>query len=129
MDLADQLVGNFRHVRENIMRLGHEVKGAECQRLECDRSPRRAVRTDHDHRHPPVPHDLFQRINPVQAGHFQIECHHLWRQIHNFFQCEMAVHRRAHHLDRVILFEDLGNQLAHQRRVVHHQHPHRLSHA
>src|ERR1019366_7152196 len=40
----------------------------------------------------------------------------------------MAVDRRTHHLDGGILFEDLRNQLAHQGRVIHHQHPHRLSH-
>src|ERR1700676_1752877 len=41
----------------------------------------------------------------------------------------MAVHRRAHNLDRVIAFENVGNQLAHQSRIIHHQDPHWLSHA
>src|ERR1700732_3959069 len=41
----------------------------------------------------------------------------------------MAVHRRAHNLDRVIAFENVGNQLANQSRIIHHQDPHRLSHA
>src|SRR5260370_31279933 len=41
----------------------------------------------------------------------------------------MAAHRRAYNLDRVIAFENVGNQLAHQSRIIHHQDPHWLSHA
>src|SRR5208337_3809383 len=82
-----------------------------------------------DDRQPPAAHDFFQRINPVQSGHFEVERHHIGRQVPDFLQRKIAVDRRTHDLDRVILFEDIGNQLAHQSRVIHHQNPHWLSHA
>src|SRR5260370_33167792 len=87
------------------------------------------MRADHDDRQPPASHDFFQSIDPVQSGHFQVERHYLRRQFFDFLQSKMTVHRRTYNLDRVIPFEDIGNQLAHQSRVIHHQNPHRLSHA
>src|SRR4029077_12158089 len=83
----------------------------------------------HDYRQPPAPHDFFQGVDSVQSGHFQIERHHLRRQVVDFLQRKIAVHRRAHNLDRVIPFENVGNQLAHQSRIIHHQDSHWLSHA
>src|ERR1700674_164221 len=128
-DLPDQLGGNFWHARGNILRLGQKIKRAQRQRLEGDRRPSGAMRTDHDYRQPPASHDFFQSIDPVPSGHFQVERYHLRRQVLDFLQRKMAVHRRAHNLDRVIPFENVGNQLAHQSRIIHHQDPHWFSHA
>src|SRR5208337_2054943 len=128
MNFLNQLVGDFGHARRHILRLGHEIECPQRQRLERDRRPGGRMRTDDDDRQLPMPHDLFQSIDAVQSGHFQVERYHLRLQVLDFLQPKIAVHRRAHHLDRVIPFEDFGNQLAHQRRVIHYQDPH-LVHA
>ncbi len=108
---SDQLVGHFRHARENIFRLGHEIKSAQRERFERDRQLRPCCGADHDHRQPTAAHDLFQRIDAVQSRHFQIECHHLRLKFLYFLEGEITVHGGAHHLDRMIAFENLGISL------------------
>src|ERR1700686_4689469 len=73
-------------------------------------------------------HDFLQRIQAAHPGHLQIESDHLRFQFGNFLEAEVSVHGGADHLDRRVGLQNLRNQLAHQRGIVHHQHTHGVRH-
>src|SRR5215469_2167407 len=81
---------------------------------------------DHDHRNPVALHDLFQHVQPAHARHFQIERDHLRAEVLDLLQPKVPINGCAHHLNRVIGGEDLGNDFSHERRVVDHEHPNRF---
>src|SRR5207302_708001 len=77
-----------------------------------------AMRAEHDDRDRLAAHDFFQRVDAVNAGHFQIKRDHVGLQLLDLLKAEGAIHRAAHNLDRFIGSQHLRDQLAHERRVV-----------
>src|SRR6266498_1561216 len=80
------------------------------------------MRTHHNHRNAVAAHNFLQHLKPAHSRHFQIERNHLRPEFVELFQTEIPIDRGAHHLDRIVSFENLRDELTHQRRVVHHQH-------
>ena len=77
LDLGNQFLCDLRHARKDVLRLGHEIKSAQSQRLECDRRALGAMRTDHNYWQVMPPNNFLQGVNPAHARHFEIQCHHL----------------------------------------------------
>src|SRR5580700_6267527 len=67
-------------------------------------------------------HNLFQGVDAVHARHFQIERDHVGFEFFDLLQAEGSVHRRAHDFNRRIGFEDLRDELAHERGIIHDEH-------
>jgi len=68
----------------------------------------------------PLPHDCLQSVDAVHAWHFEVKRDYTGRQVLDLFQRKMPVYGSSNDLDGFVLFENSGNQLPHQRRVVHH---------
>src|SRR5271170_6466760 len=66
--------------------------------------------------------DLAQHLHAVHARHFQIESDNVRTKLLNLAQSDQAVHSCAHDLDGGIAEQCLGDQLAHQRRIIDHEH-------
>src|SRR2546421_10163525 len=84
------------------------------------------MRADDDNGNAVAAHDLFQHLQAAHAGHFQIKSDHLRLEVFDFFQSEVAIHGCTHDVDGIVGFENLGNELAHQGRVIDHQYADRL---
>ena len=61
----------------SIARLGHEIDGADFQRLERHLGAALGQRRDHDHRHRPQRHDLAQERQAVHVRHLDVERDHV----------------------------------------------------
>ena len=55
-------------------RLGHEVDGAESQRIEGDVGTQLRQRGAHDHRDRPQAHQIGEERETVHARHLDIQC-------------------------------------------------------
>src|ERR1035441_4270026 len=126
LHLGNQFPGGFRHVGGGVFGLGYEVECTQPQRLHGDRGAFGAVGTEHDYRQRLPPHDFLQRFDSVHARHFQIQRDHAGLQLFDLFQAEGAIHRRSDDFDGFVGGQHLRNQLAHQRRIVDHEHAYRI---
>ena len=81
----------------------------------------RGQRTHDDHRHGTVFHNELEEADAVHARHLNIERDHLGRQRQDFVARHIRVHRRANHFDVGKRGEAVGDDLASQRRIIHHQ--------
>ena len=73
--------------------------------------------------------DLPQHFDAVHARHVDIERDHVRVQLVDFLQPDGAIHGGADDFDGRIALQHLRDQLAHQRRIVDHQHADFLAHA
>jgi hypothetical protein len=105
-------------------RLGDEVDRAQLQRAERSGAAALGERRHHDDGRRPLPHDGLETGEPVLARHLDVERDDVGREQRELRPGDQAVARDAHHLDPGIAAEDLREELAHQRRVVHHEHAH-----
>src|SRR5579859_3931598 len=79
------------------------------------------MRADHDHRNAVAAHDLLQHVEAAHARHFEIKGDDLRLEFLNLLQTEVAVHGGADHVNRVVGFDNLRNQLAHERGIIDDQ--------
>src|ERR1700682_4667795 len=113
-------------MRGYILRLGDKVEFTQTQSFQRDRSPFRAVRTDHNHRHRMAAHNFLQRIDAVHAGHLKVERHHVGLQFIDLLKTKSPVHGGADDLNRFIGGQHLRDEFSHQRGIVDHEHAHRV---
>src|ERR1700677_2017636 len=113
----------------SVVRLGDKVDRAESQRLEGGVSARLGMGAEQDHRQRCAAHDEAQRLHAIHARHFQIERNHVGPEFLDLLQSESAIHRGADDFDGRIAREDRGDELAHQRGVVHDEDADGVAHA
>src|SRR5215471_17335308 len=87
------------------------------------------MRAHQNHRERSAPHDHAQRLHSVHAWHFQVEGNHIRAQLFDLLQREGPVHGGSDHFDLRIAHQDTGDQLPHQRGIVHHQDSDAVLHA
>ena len=102
--------------------LGHEIDRAQLQRLQGDRRARFGQRRHHHHRHRPQPHQIAEEGQAVHARHFHVQGQHVGIELFDLFPRRVGIGRRTHHFDAGVLAENLGENLADQRGIVHDQH-------
>ena len=119
-DLAGQLLQAVGHADAG---LGHKVDGTQLQGAHGDFGTAFGQGGDHHHRHGTQAHEPPEEINAVHAGHFHIQRDDVGVQIADHFACDQRVIGRADALHVMLAIDDLGQKTAHQRRVVHHDHP------
>lgn len=118
-DLLDQFVGILAQTgRDRAIGLAHEIHRAQFERVQRHLGPALCERGDHHHRHGPQPHQIAQEGQPVHARHLDIEREHIGIEFLDAFARHIGVLSRTHHLDPRGRPQDLGQQLAHQGRVV-----------
>src|SRR5690242_6151902 len=86
------------------------------------------MRAHHDHRNAVPAHDLLQHVETTHSRHLQVEGDDLRPQIFDLLQTKVPIHSGPNHLDGIVGFQNLWNQLAHQCRVVNYQHPYCRGH-
>ena len=106
-------------VRSNLM-----AKARAASRRVC-----KALLRSNQKELPPTPHDLFERIDAVQAGHFEVERDDLGLEVLDLLETEVSVHGRSDHFDGIVALENFRDQLPHQRGVIDHQHAQTFAHA
>src|SRR5262245_32379515 len=82
---------------------------------------------DHGKRRPA--HDQAQRFHSVHPRHFKIERDHIRTQLFYLLQSKRTIHGGADDLDLRVARQDVGDQLPHQRGIVHHQYSDTFLHA
>src|SRR5579871_1913664 len=87
------------------------------------------MRAHDDHGDFVLARDLAEHFETVHARHFEIERDDTGAQLFDFFQPDFAVHRGAYNFDGRVVRKRLRNQLAHQRRVIDHEHSDFFAHA
>ena len=113
-DLAD---------RCRAARLGDDVDRAGAQRLDRRRRPALRQRADDDHRHRPVLHQLAQEAQAVHARHLDVERDHVRLEPQDQVARDERIGGAADHFDVRLALQRVGEQLAHDRRVVDDQRP------
>ena len=63
-----------------------------------------------------------QERQPVHAWHFDVQRQHIGFQVQDFVPGDVGVAGAAHDLDCGVIVQRPGDGLAHDCRVVHHQH-------
>jgi hypothetical protein len=76
----------------------------------------------HHHRRRPQAHQPRQEVESVHAWHLDVERYHVGVEVADHLACGECVVRGADALHVGLAIDDLGQQAAHQRRVVHHEH-------
>src|ERR1700747_3786019 len=76
---------------------------------------------DHYYRKRSTAHDHAQRFHAVHARHFQVQRNHVGTQLFNFPEGERAIHGGAHDFDGRVALQNVGNELAHERGIIHHR--------
>ncbi len=76
---------------------------------------------DHHDRHLQLAHDLAQGLDAIHARHLKIQSDGIRLEFFDFLERESAIHRGAHNVNGIVTLEQLRNEFAHERRVIHHQ--------
>ena len=122
-DLGDQQVGTGAHLGELVpLGLGHEVDGAQLERLERDVGPFLGEGADHDHGRLVRGQQQRQGLEPRDLGHLDVERDHIGLEPDGLQDRLPAVARHAHHLDLGCRAQQVAEQPPHQRRVIDHEH-------
>src|SRR5215470_1693512 len=79
------------------------------------------MRADQDHRQRNAPHDHTKRFHAVHSRHLEVEGYHVRAQLFDLLEREGPVHGGSDHLDLRVARQNVGDQLPHQRGIVHHQ--------
>src|ERR1700730_11570582 len=87
------------------------------------------MRAEHDHWQGRASHNQPQRFHAVHARHFQVQRNDVGMKLLDFLQREGTVHRRAHHFDGRIAFENCGDELPHQCGIINDEDADPLAHA
>ena len=66
-------------------------------------------------------HQVLEKLQPIHSWHFDVQRQHVGLELLDLVARDVGVCRRANDLDLAVSREDFGEQLAHQRRVVHHE--------
>src|ERR1700747_112586 len=84
---------------------------------------------DHYYRKRSTAHDHAQRFHAVHARHFQVQRNHVGTQLFNLLERERAIHGGAHDFDGRVALQDVGDELAHERGIIHHENSNAFTHA
>jgi hypothetical protein len=123
LDLGDQLGRDFvQLVGGQGGRLVHQVHGAALQRLDAEVAVL-VGGADHDHARRVGPAQRLQHAHAVEAGHHQVERHHVGRELGDLVERVEPVARGAHHGNTRGLLQQLAQDLARERGVIDDQHP------
>ncbi len=76
-----------------------------------------------------VARDLPQHLHAVHAGHVEVHGDHVGLQLFELAHPKAAIHGGTNHFDGAVAFQDLRNELAHERGVIHYQHAQFAVHA
>ena len=76
---------------------------------------------NHHHRHRSQAHQFFQEIEPVHAGHFDVQGEHVRVELLDQFPRHQWIGGCAHHFHVGLAIDDFLHQAADQRRVVDDQ--------
>ena len=122
-DLGDDLLGIVADaLRDAEPRLGDEVDRAQLQRAQRHFGAALGQRGDHHHRHRPQAHQPLEEVDAVHARHLDVERDHVGVGGTDHLARDQRVGRRADARHVGLRVDDLGQQAAHQRRVVDDQH-------
>jgi hypothetical protein len=79
-------------------------------------------RRDHHHRHRPQPHQPLEKVEAVHFRHLDVEREHVRIERLDHLARHQRVGRGADHFEIALAIDDVGQQAAHQRRVIDDQH-------
>ena len=104
------------------LRLGDEIDRAELERAQGDVGAALGQRRHHHDRRRAQPHQLAQEIDAVHARHFDVERDHVGVDVADQLARGERVARRTDAFHVGLTVDDLGEQAAHQRGIIHHHH-------
>jgi hypothetical protein len=122
-DLVGDLVGVFIHaVAHAELGLGDKIHRTELQRTQRGFRTALRERRDHHHRRRAQAHELFQEVEPVHLGHFDVQREHVRVGLLDEVARDDGVWRHAHHFHVGLRVDDLLQDAADQCRIVDTQH-------
>ena len=102
--------------------LRNEIDRTELQRAQRDVGAALGQRRHHHDRHRPQPHQVLQEREAVHARHLDVERDHVRIELLDLLARRERVAGSADDFDVRRARQDGGQELAHQRRVVDHEH-------
>ena len=124
LDLGEYLFAEGRQGdRQILQRLGHEIHRAQFQRPEGDVGALAGQGRHHHHRHRPETHQLFQELDAVHPRHLDVEGQNVGREHLDLVAGDDRVDGGADHFEFGVGRENVGQQLADDRRIIDDQHP------
>lgn len=110
-------------------RLADTVEGADFECRERGVRPAMGQRRDHDDRHGPQAHDLFEKLQPVHFRHLDVECHDIGIELLDGGTRFHGVAGLPDDFDLRIGLEHSRNQAAHGRTIIDDEYPCECAHA
>ena len=74
------------------------------------------------------PHEALEKRQTVHARHLNVQGEDVGVERLDFFAGDVGILRRTHHFQIVVALDELGQHLAHQRRVIHDKDPDGYAH-
>jgi hypothetical protein len=119
--LQDLQAKRVQALPEPCGRLGDEVAGAELQGTKRGIRAARRQGRDHDHRHRPERHHLFEKGEAVHMRHLDVQGQNVRIELLDQLARLQRILAGADHLHLAVALEELGEQLADQCGIVDDQ--------
>ena len=128
-DLGQQLLPQrVKAHRVLARRLGQEVHRPGGQGLQSGLGARRGQAGNHDHGRRRLRHDDFERLQPIEDGHFPVQRHYVRPQSAHLLHAIAAVDRHVHYLDLRVALHHSAECHSHHHRVVDDEQSDPISH-
>ena len=116
---GDELRAHAQHRRPvRLLRLGHDLHGAELQRPDRGAGPRAGVGAHDDDGPRRFRHDVADRAEAVELGHLEVHRHHVGLELVHLAHGVEPVPCRRDHVEPA---QHVAQHAPHQGAVVHHE--------